>query len=87
MLDYSKALPREATKDVGNVPSGTFEAAEKRLIGQINKTFEKCRAAGCDLFEIVEQLQKFENRRYEELKSEALKNAIIDVSVRFQNVR
>ncbi len=87
LLDYSKALPREKTADVGDVPSGTFEAAEKRLVGQIHKTFEKCRAVGCDLFGIVEQLQKFENRRYEELKSDALKNAIIHVSVRFNNVR
>ena len=87
LLDYSQALPREKTADAGDVPSGTFEAAEKRLMGQIHTTFEKCRAAGCDLFGIVEQLQKFENRRYEELKLNALKNAIIHVSVRFQNVR
>lgn len=87
LLDYSQALPREKTSDVGDVPSGTFEAAEKRLMGQIHTTFEKCRAAGCDLFGMVEQLQKFENRRYEELKSDVLKNAIVHVSVRFQNVR
>lgn len=87
LLDYSQALPREKTSDAGDVPSGTFEAAEKRLVGQIHTTFEKCRAAGCDLFGIVEQLQKFENRRFEELKDDALKNAIVHVSVRFQNVR
>ena len=87
LLDYSKALPREKTADAGDVPSGTFEAAEKRLVGQIHTTFEKCRALGCDLFGIVEQLQKHHNRRFEELKDEALKNAILHVSVKFQNVR
>ena len=53
----------------------------------IPECVEKCRSTGCDLFGIVEQLQKFENRRYEELKADALKNAIVQVSVRFQNVR
>ena len=87
LLDYSKALPREEAADAGDVPSGTFQAAEKRLLGQIHTTFEKCRAVGCDLFGIVEQLQKHHNRRFEELKDEALKNAILHVSVKFQNVR
>lgn len=87
LLDYAKALPREKAVDVGDVPSGAFEAAEKRLVGQINTTFEKCRAVGCDLFGMVEQLQKFQNRRFEELKDDVLKTAILHVSVRFQNVR
>ena len=87
LLDYSQALPRDKNSDAGDVPSGTFQAAEKRLAGQIHTTFEKCRATGCDLFGIVEQLQKLENRRFEELKQDALKNAIVHVSVKFQNVR
>ncbi|MBO5240579.1 MAG: hypothetical protein J6B56_04065 [Clostridia bacterium] len=87
LLDYSKAFPRENAADAGDVPSGAFEAAKKRLVGQIKTTFEKCRSVGCDLFGIVEQLQKFETRRYEELKKDALKNVILNVSVSFQNVR
>lgn len=87
LLDYSKALPRQKTSDVGDVPSGAFGAAEKKLASQILTTFEKCRASGCDLFGITEQLQKHNNRRYEALKADALKNAIVHVSVRFQNVR
>lgn len=87
LLDYSQALPSDKTADAGDVPSGTFQVAEKRLAGQIHTAFEKCRATGCDLFGIVEQLQKFENRRFEELKQDALKNAIVHVSVKFQNVR
>ncbi len=87
LLDYSKALPRQKTADVGDVPSDAFGAAEKKLGAQILTTFEKCRACGCDLFGITEQLQKHHNRRYEELKTDALKNAIVHVAVRFQNVR
>ncbi|MBQ7368115.1 MAG: hypothetical protein IJW60_00205 [Clostridia bacterium] len=87
LLDYSQALPKERLRDAGDVPQGAFEAASKRLTAQIHQTFEKCRAAHCDLFGIVEQLQKLENRRYEELKTDALKNAIINVSVRFTGVR
>lgn len=87
LLDYSKALPRQKTADVGDVPSGAFGAAEKKLSAQILTTFEKCRACGCDLFGITEQLQKHNNRHYQQLKTDALKNAIVHVSVRFQNVR
>lgn len=87
LLDYSQARSREKISDVGDVPSGAFAAAEKRLAGQIRTTFEKCRALNCDLFGIVEQLQKYENRRYEELKADALATVMMDVSVQFKNVR
>ena len=87
LLDFSKALPRQKTSDVGDVPNGAFEAAQKKLAAQILTTFEKCRASGCDLFGITEQLQKHHNRRYEELKTDALKNAIVHVVVHFKNVR
>ncbi len=87
LLDYSQALPKNRLRDAGDVPQNAFEAASKRLTAQIHQTFEKCRAARCDLFGIVEQLQKFENRRYEELKNDVLKNAIVNVSVRFTGVR
>ena len=87
LLDFSKALPQQKISDVGDVPNGAFEAAQKKLAAQIFTTFEKCRACGCDLFGITEQLQKHHSRQYEELKADALKNAIVHVSVRFKNVR
>lgn len=87
LLDYSKSLPVHEGADGGDVPSGAFSSAEKRLSGQIKTTFEKCRACGCDLFGMEEQLQKYSHQRYEELKSTVLKNAIVDVSVKFRNVR
>ena len=87
LLDYSKALPLDEARDVGDVPNGVFPAAEKLLTAQIHTVFEKCRACGCDLFGLKEQLQKYKYRLYDELKDEVLHNAIVDVSVRFQSVR
>ena len=86
-LDYSKALPLDQTRDVGDVPSGAFAAAEKLLSAQITSVFEKCRACGCDLFELRDSLQKYAFNRYEELKDTVLENALLDISVRFQSVR
>ncbi|MBQ8684948.1 MAG: hypothetical protein IJ514_02105 [Clostridia bacterium] len=87
LLDNSKALPLESVRDVGDVPEGAFAAAEKLLTAQISSAFEKCRACGCDLFGVREKLQKYESRRYEALKDEALKNALADIKVTFRNVR
>ena len=87
LLDYSKALGVNEGADAGDVPSGIFASAEKRLEGQIRQTFDKCRAIGCDLFGINEFLQKREQKRFPALHAVALQNAIVDVSVRFRNIR
>ncbi len=86
-LDYSKALPLDQTRDSGDVPKGAFGAAEKLLSAQITSVFEKCRACGCDVFELRDSLQKHAYSRYDELKDTVLENALVDVSVRFQSVR
>lgn len=87
LLDSSKALGLENATDAGDVPSGAFEAAQKRLAAQIQTTFDKCRACGCDIFGLKENLQKKESERYPHLKESVLKNAIAQVHVQFQNVR
>ena len=87
ILDYSKALSLDKTKDVGNVPEGVFERAEKLLASQIHTAFEKCRAVNCDVFEIATSLKKYEKEFFKELKKDALQNSVLQVSVRFQNVR
>ncbi len=87
LLDYSKALPKEDTADVGDTPSGVFAQAEKRLSGQIHTLFEKCRTTNCDLFELVSSLQKKKHNRFDELRATVLQNAVLDVSVHFQGVR
>ena len=87
LIDYSKALSLEDGKDAGDVPSGVFEAAEKRLEGQIQEVFDVCKNCRCDLFGIVEQLQKREKKKFESLKNSVLDNAILNLSVTFRNVR
>lgn len=87
LIDYSKALSLEEGKDAGDVPSGVFDAAEKRLEGQIQEVFELCKNCRCDLFGIVEQLQKREKKQFESLKNTILENAILNLSVTFRNVR
>lgn len=87
LLDYSKALDLEETKDAGDVPSSVFEKAEKLLTSQIHTAFEKCRAVNCDVFELSQSLKKYEKELFHELKKDVVQNAILDVSVRFRNVR
>ena len=87
LLDFSKALSLDQSRDSGDVPSGTFAAAEKLLSAQITSVFEKCRACGCDVFKLRDSLQKYAYNRYDELKETVLKNALVDVSVSFQSVR
>ena len=85
LLDYAGAQTRFA--DVGDVPDGVFESAGKRLSSQITTAFEKCRSANCDIFGVLEHLQKKENTRLETLRYTALENAVLEVSVRFRGIR
>lgn len=87
MLDYSKSLPLQSIKDSGTPPSGSFAAAEKRLMGQIHTTFEKCRACQCDVFGLQDWLQKYKFKQYDTLKDGILQNAVLDVQVQFRSVR
>ena len=87
LLDYSKALSLSEGKDAGDVPSAVFDSAEKRLSGHIKTAFEKYRAANCDMFGLVEDLQKKDKKKFESLKGELLENAVLEVSVRFRNIR
>ena len=85
LLDYSQALSLEAGKDVGSVPDGIFETAEKRLTSQIQTTFDKCRACGCDIFGLNETLHK--KGKLEQLNTPVLQNAIAEIKVQFENIR
>ena len=87
LLDYSKALSLHEGADAGDLPQSVFDNAEKRLVGQIKRVFEKCRVANCDIFELTADLQKTEKKRYLALRQQILENALLEVSVRFQNIR
>lgn len=87
LMDYSEALDIGKTGDVGDVPRGYFELAEKKLTAEIGRVFEKSRACGCDLFGVVERLEKYEKKHADALKDGALAGAIPDIAVTFRNIR
>lgn len=87
LLDNSKALPLDGLGDGGDIPNGAFQRAEKLLTAQITSAFEKCRACGCDLFGLGENLQKYQSKRYQAIKDEILKNALTDIQITFRSIR
>lgn len=87
LMDYSEALDIGKTGDVGDVPRGYFELAEKKLAAEIGRVFEKSRACGCDLFGVVERLEKYEKKHADALKDGALAGAIPEIDVTFRNIR
>ena len=87
LLDYSKALPLEQSVDVGDVPDGIFQASEKLLSSHIQTAFDKCRVAGCDLFGVIDRMQKYHPKAYAKNKDKALETALAEITVHFRNVR
>lgn len=87
LTDYSTALPLEDIKDVGDVPSGVFTAAEKKLEGQIRSVFEKAQACGCDVFGVRDRLVKYRDRSLHKYGNTVLSDTRADVEVHFKNVR
>ena len=87
IADYSKSQDLSKISDVGDLPKGVFDAAEKKLSAEIVRVFDKCRLCGCDLFGIQERLEKYEKKHADRLADTALVNAIVDVDVKFRNVR
>ncbi len=86
-VDYSKAQEVEDIKDMGDLPSGTFAAAEKKLAAEITTAYEKARAVGCDVFELQERLVKYKRRQYQQHKSTLLDNTTLSVKVIFERLR
>ena len=87
MLDYSKSQPIEKIGDAGDVPKEFFTLAANKLKGEIERTYEKCRAINCDLFGVRERLIKYGKRRFYNRQDSAFSDTRIQVSVRFKNVR
>ncbi|MBR2023588.1 MAG: hypothetical protein IJ996_03630 [Clostridia bacterium] len=86
LLDYSKAPVKDEGTDSGDVPSGVFSSAEKRLSAQIETAFEKCKNTGCDAFGLLDLLQKHHPSKTQ-LAPTLLQYSNADVSVRFRGVR
>lgn len=87
LLDYAKARPAQDVKDVGNVPTGAFSAAQKKLAGEILALFEKTRALDCDIFSLRDRYRKTGNPSFPKYEANLLQNTVAEVDVRFQNVR
>ena len=87
VLDYSKSQPIDKIGDAGDVPKEFFTLAAKKLSGEIEGVYEKCRALGCDLFGVQERLAKYGKRPFRDQQAVILPKTRAQVSVRFQNVR
>ena len=87
MVDYSQALPLDELADAGDVPSGAFFFAEKKLTAEIKTAFEKAKAVNCDLFGVRDRLVKYGKRKHRAYKDVILSQTTADVSVRFRGVR
>lgn len=87
LLDYSTARDLNDLVDAGDVPQTVFPLAEQKLKAQITSAYEKCRSCGCDVFELSSLLFKKQPRRFAALKETALKDSVLEVNVRFENVR
>jgi len=87
ILDFSKSQDLKSLGDAGDVPKEYFTLAEKKLAGEIQTVYEKCRAVNCDVFGVRERLVKYKKRAYQKRQDAAFQNTRADVSVRFQGVR
>ena len=87
LLDYAKALPEQSLSDAGDVPSGAFDAAQKKLAGEIITLFEKTRALDCDLFSVRDRFRKTGNPSFMQYENALLSNTVAEVTVHFKNIR
>ncbi|MBQ9728067.1 MAG: hypothetical protein IJV85_00560 [Clostridia bacterium] len=87
ILDYSKSQDLSSLGDVGDVPRGSFPLAETLLKAQIVSAFEKTRACGCDLFGIVERLEKYQKKHFYALRGEVLDRVVLNATISFKNIR
>jgi Ger(x)C family germination protein len=69
------------------VPAPLFMSAEEKLKEQIIGVFEKSRACKCDLFEVSERLQKFENKYAAAFQEDILERLRLTVDVQFESLR
>ena len=72
---------------MGDVPTGAFLAAQKKLSGEILALFEKTRALDCDVFHLRDRYRKTGATSFAKHESTLLQNAVAEVNVHFQNVR
>ncbi|MFQ9737078.1 MAG: Ger(x)C family spore germination C-terminal domain-containing protein [Christensenellaceae bacterium] len=61
LQDTSYGQSIDELANAGKVPPKVFEAAKKDLEKKISQVFEKSRKSRCDVFNVLDRLQKFES--------------------------
>ena len=87
VLDYSAPLSLDQISDAGDIPTGAFAAAEKKLAAEIASVFEKARVHGCDIFGVRDILIKHKPRSLRRYESTILQNTHPEIQVKFRSVR
>ncbi len=58
------------------VPDEVLRLGERQLKERLSAVFEKCRAVNCDVFELLDKLEKFENKYFDAYKDVLLSRII-----------
>jgi len=82
---YSQTITE--ISNTGQVPPEIFKSAEALLKKQISNVFEKSRKSGCDAFDVLQKLQKYERKYYSAFQENILDRLILDVNVEFESLR
>ena len=85
--DTSYGQSIDELANAGKVPPKVFEAAKKDLEQKISQVFEKSRKSRCDVFNVLDRLQKFESDYFPAFREDILDRLIFSVDVTFESLR
>ena len=85
--DTSYGQSIDELANAGKVPPKVFEAAKKDLEKKISQVFEKSRKSRCDVFNVLDRLQKFESDYFPAFREDILDRLIFSVDVTFESLR
>ena len=87
LQDTSYGQSIDELANAGKVPPKVFEAAKKDLEQKISQVFEKSRKSRCDVFNVLDRLQKFESDYFPAFREDILDRLIFSVDVTFESLR
>ncbi len=79
--DCASSRPLTEIAEINKVLPEILQEAEKILTDELYSVFETCRAENCDIFEVLDKLQKFENEYYDAYKEVVLDRVVPDFKV------
>ncbi len=83
--DCSSSRDLSEIAEINKVPPEVLRKAEKILTDELYSVFETCRAENCDIFEVLDKLQKFENKYHDAYKDVVLERVFPDFKVTLQD--